>query len=58
MENRKKSAGDKFVLQEVFISTCVSKHVLTDADLVLWFPVSQETRDKLCTEAVHLKFFG
>ena len=58
MGNRKKSAGAKSVLQEVFISICVSKHDLTDADSVLFLPVSQLTRDKFCTDTVHLNFSG
>jgi hypothetical protein len=31
----KKSSGAKSVLQEVFISICISKYVLTDADCSL-----------------------
>jgi hypothetical protein len=54
--NKKKSVGAKSVLQEVFINICVSKHVLTDADSVLLLPVSQQTRDKFCIDAVHLTF--
>jgi hypothetical protein len=64
--NRKKSAGAKSVLQEAFIS--VSKHVLNDADSFLLLhvlndadsflllPDNQQTRDKFCTDVVHLKF--
>ena len=58
VRNIKKLAGAKSVLQEVFISICVSNHVLTDADSVLLLPVSLQTGDKSCTDAVHLKFSG
>jgi hypothetical protein len=54
--NRKKSAGVKSVFQEVFISICFSKHALTDGDSVLLLHVSQQRRDKFCTDVVHLKF--
>ena len=52
----KNLAGSKSVLHEVFFSICISKHVLTDADLVLLLPVSQQMRGEFCTDAVHLKF--
>ena len=42
---KKKSAGSKSVLHEVSISICISKHVLTEANSVLFLAVSQQTRE-------------
>ena len=43
-------------LHGVFISICISKHFLTDADSVLFLPVSQQKKDEFCTDVVYLKF--